>query len=151
MQISEQGLALIKQFEGFSATAYLCPAGKATIGYGHVIGAGEQFPGEEISREAAETLLKQDISYAELAISRLVQINLSQCQLDALLSFIFNVGSKAFEKSTLLQFLNQNQLEKAANEFLKWVYAGGRKIEGLARRRATERDFFLKDAIFTKL
>lgn len=138
MEISEQGLALIRGFEGFSATPYLCPGGKPTIGYGHVIGAGEAFPEAGISRETAETMLKQDVKWAEQAVRRLAAVALSQNQFDALVCLVYNIGAKAFEKSTLLRILNSGDPEAAARQFSRWVYASGRKLPGLERRRAAE-------------
>jgi lysozyme len=98
MQTSEQGLTLIKNFEGFSAKPYICPAGKSTIGYGHVIAAGEQFPGGEIDLNMEEILLKQDVIQREQAINCLIQVTLLQYQFDALISFVYNIGIQAFDK-----------------------------------------------------
>jgi lysozyme len=138
--VSEQGLALIRQFEGFSAKPYLCPAGKPTIGYGHLIKNGD-FPGE-ISKIEAEKLLKQDVMVAESAIFQLVKVELTQNQLDALVSFIYNIGTKAFEKSTLLRKINEKKPEEAAGQFSRWVYGNGRKLPGLIARRAAESKLF---------
>lgn len=143
MQISDAGLALIKQFEGFSQIAYYCPAGKLTIGYGHVILPGEQFPESGISESIGEILLKQDVSIAEKAINQLITTALLQNQFDALVSFVYNIGSKAFEKSTLLRLINENKLPLAAVEFARWVYVGKKIQAGLVRRRAAEKLMFL--------
>jgi lysozyme len=140
--ISEQGLALLKRFEGFSATPYLCPAGKWTIGYGHVIGAGEHFPPQGIDLDVAEELLKQDVNIAEHTVCRLVKSNITQNQFDALVSLVYNIGKEAFEKSALLRLLNQNYLNEAGDQFKRWIYAGGRQSEGLKRRRAAEFGLF---------
>lgn len=136
--ISEQGIVLLKRFEGFSAKPYLCPAGKWTIGYGHVIGAGEKFPPGGLTEEEANQLLKQDVKMTENALNQLIKVDISQNQHDALVSLVYNIGIQAFEKSTLLKFLNQNNLEMAARQFGRWVYAGGEKMEGLIRRRSAE-------------
>ena len=143
MQISEKGLELIKQYEGFCPTPYLCPAGKLTIGYGHVIAFGEKFSDGIITKEKAEMLLKQDVSVVEKTLDNLVITQLLQNQFDALVSFIYNVGSKAFEKSTLLRLLNENKLDLATEEFSKWVFAGGVVQKGLIRRRSAEKLMFL--------
>ncbi len=143
MQISEKGLELIKLYEGFCPTPYLCPAGKLTIGYGHVIVSGEKFLDGIIAREKAEILLKQDVSMAEDVVTDLVIIGLLQNQFDALVSFVYNVGSKAFEKSTLLRLLNKNKLELATGQFSKWIFAGGVAQKGLIRRRDAEKLMFL--------
>lgn len=139
MKISQQGLALIRQFEGFSSTPYRCPAGKLTIGYGHVIRENEDLPA--ISHADAEQLLMGDIAIAEQAIGRLVDVPLKQCQFDALCSFIYNVGVQAFEKSTLCRMLNAENTD-AYEEFARWVHAGGQKIPGLITRRSAEMALF---------
>lgn len=143
--MSEPGLALLRQFEGFSPAAYICPAGKRTIGYGHVIMAGEEFPETGISENQANLLLKHDVNKAEQAICRLVTVSLKQCQFDALVCFAYNVGNQAFENSTLLRLLNAGNLGAAAGQFSRWAYAGGRKIPGLAARRAAETALFTAD------
>ncbi len=149
MHTSEQGLALIRRFEGFSATPYRCAGGKMTIGYGHVIRPGETF--QQIGIREAEELLKNDVLETERAVARLVEFPLKQCQFDALVSFAYNVGTKAFEKSTLLRLLNaQNPV--VLQEFGRWVHAAGRRLEGLAARRAAEMALFGQETpIFTKL
>ncbi len=142
MKISESGIELIKKFEGFSAKVYFCPAGKLTIGYGHLLLAGEKFPPDGITQDEAEKLLIKDIKQAQQAIESLVECQLLQNQYDALCSFIYNIGAKAFEKSKLLKFLNENDMELAAAEFPKWIYAAGKTQAGLMRRRAAEKEMF---------
>jgi lysozyme len=144
LTISEQGLALIRKFEGFSTTPYICPAGRKTIGYGHVVREGEYFPEQGISREEAEIVLKQDVNYYECAINRLVRLPLNINQFDALVSLVYNVGVYAFEKSSLLKFLNMDEFEKAAGEFNRWVYVKKHKNRGLIARRAEESQLFSK-------
>lgn len=143
MKTSENGLELIKLYEGFCPTTYLCPAGKLTIGYGHVIVSGENFPVGGISRENAGIKLKQDVIAVEKTLGSLVITQLLQNQFDALVSFVYNVGSKAFEKSTLLRLLNENKPELAAEQFSKWIFAGGVVQKGLIRRRSAEKLMFL--------
>lgn len=142
MKISALGLEIIKQYEGFSANTYFCPAGKLTIGYGHVIVAGEKFPAGGIDDKIAESLLKQDVAIAQRAINCLVSVQLLQNQFDALVSLVYNVGTKAFEKSKLLRLLNENKPELAADEFSKWIFVGGVVQNGLIRRRAAEKELF---------
>ena len=142
MKTSQDGIELIKKFEGFSATPYFCPAHKLTVGYGHLIITGEKFSARGISREEAETLLKQDVGVAEQAIERLVECELLQNQFDALVSFVYNIGAKAFEKSTLLRLLRENSPAQAAGEFRKWIYAGGIVQNGLIKRREAEKRLF---------
>lgn len=143
MKTSEQGLALIRKYEGFSSTPYRCPAGKLTIGYGHVILAGENF--QPLSEAKAEELLARDVASTEQAVSRLAAVPLRQNQFDALVSFAYNVGTEAFEKSTLLRYLNAGN-PAAADEFNRWVYAKGQKLPGLVARRAAETGLFSQNA-----
>ncbi len=142
MQISEQGITLIRQFEGFSATPYLCPAGKLTIGYGHVVRPNEQFPASGISEEEAEIILKQDVNYSQAMVNHCVLTSLTQHQFDALVSLVYNIGVKAFVNSTLLQYLNEGNTQAAADEFGHWVYSNGEELAGLVTRRAAESKFF---------
>lgn len=143
MHISDIGLALLKECEGFSAQAYVCPAGKLTIGYGHVICAGEHFPHEGISKEAGEILLKKDVTVSEQAVLRLAGEGLLQGQFDALVCLVYNIGTYAFEKSTLLRLLRLGDMEGVVSQFGRWVYAGGYRMPGLVYRRAKERALFL--------
>lgn len=145
MKTSQHGIDLIKKYEGFSSKVYLCPAGVPTIGYGHAIKWGEML--SEISPEEAEDLLRKDVVDAENAVLRLVSVSLFQCQFDALVSFTYNLGSEALRKSTLLKRLNAGQYLDAANEFNKWVNAGGKKLAGLVKRRAEERKMFLEGIV----
>ncbi len=140
MQISQNGLAIIKKFEGFSATPYLCPAGKTTIGYGHVIAAGESFT--DISTDAAEDILKNDIAKVEQALAGLIKVPLNQNQFDALVSFTYNIGITAFKNSTMRLLLNINEPALAAKEFARWVYCGGKVLNGLVSRRQDEERLF---------
>ena len=140
MKISQKGLDLIKQFEGLRLKAYLCAAGVPTIGYGHTRGVSL---GMSITEEQAEGYLLEDIHEFELAIQRLVYTRLTQNQFDALVSFTFNLGIGSLKTSTLLKKLNAGDIAGAANEFNKWVYAGGKKLKGLIKRRAAERLLFI--------
>ena len=142
MKTTEQGYALIRKFEGLSLKPYRCPAGKNTIGYGHVIGAGERFPAGGITINEAEAILHKDVYGMECALRRMVTAPVTQNQWDALMSFIYNVGPTAFAKSTLLRFVNEGKMAAAAEEFSKWMYGGGKKLPGLAKRRAAEAAVF---------
>jgi lysozyme len=143
-QPTQQGIALIKAFEGFSAQPYLCPAGIPTIGFGHMIGQGEAFPSQGISWEEATALLKQDAAIAARAVLRLIQVSLSDGQFDALVSFTFNLGAGALQRSTLRRKVNRQEHEEAAGEFRRWIWAGGQKSRGLMRRREAERALYLQ-------
>lgn len=140
MKASEQGIALIKKFEGCSLTAYQDSAGIWTIGYGHTL---HVHAGDVITHETADVLLQSDVNRAGQAVNKQVKISLNQNQFDALVSFVFNLGESRFMSSTLLEKLNQGDLNGAAREFLRWDHAGHRVLPGLARRRADERALFL--------
>ena len=135
---SEKALALIRRFEGCSLTPYTCPAGKRTIGYGHVIRLGEAFPESGISKAQAENLLRDDIRAAGQAVNRYVRAPLTQPQFDALTSFIFNVGAAAFSRSTLKAVVNKGWHGEVPGQMMRWVHAGGLRLTGLEKRRAAE-------------
>lgn len=139
--VTETGVALIKQFEGFSPTPYLCPAGYWTVGYGHVIKSEYAYP-DPITEDHASQILKTDIEAAERAVLRLINVPLTDGQFDALVSFTFNLGGGALQRSTLRKKANREEHDEAADEFRKWVYAGGRKLPGLIRRRAAEAELY---------
>lgn len=101
----------------------------------------EQFP-PTISEREAERILRQDVQEAERAVLRLINVPLSDGQFDALVSFTFNLGGGALQRSTLRRKLNRAEYDDAVGEFMKWVYAGGRKLNGLVKRRAAEADLF---------
>lgn len=133
---------LIKHFEGFSPVTYTCPAGYRTIGYGHVIKPHEKFE-EPISLAEGEKILIADCKKFAFSIYKLISAPLTTNQLSALLSFTFNLGSGALQRSTLRQKINRLEYKNAAEEFLKWIYAGGKILPGLITRRKAERDLFL--------
>lgn len=141
MRTSDQGVDFICAHEGLRLRAYLCPAKVWTIGYGHT---GEDVvEGLTITKARARELLVQDLEKAERAVLAL-SVPLQQHQFDALVSLVFNIGPTAFAKSTLVRKLKDDDYNGAANQFLKWVYAGKRQVPGLVSRRARERDMFLK-------
>lgn len=144
--ISKEGLNLIKSHEGLRLEKYLAPEGQWTVGYGHVIRSGEEL--DVIDEAEAEALLIEDIKVAERAVDRFVEVPLNENERAALVSFVFNVGSGSFAKSTLRRKLNAGNREGAAEEFTRWVYAtvdGQKKtLPGLVKRRNDERALFLK-------
>ncbi|MDE3016914.1 MAG: lysozyme [Pseudomonadota bacterium] len=142
MQASERALALIRQCEGFTPKPKPDAGGRMQIGYGHDILPGELF--SDVSAEQAETLLAADVKCIEAAINRLVTVALSQNQFDALVDLIYNIGTQAFEKSTLLILLNEGDMAEAAEQFGRWVYGGGEVMSGLTTRRALEKALFCK-------
>lgn len=139
--IGKKGLELIKRFEGFVPLEYTCAAGKRTIGYGHVLQPGESWPGG-MTQKQAEEILEEDIGTAEEVVIRSVEVPLSPHQFDALVSFVFNVGGRAFRGSTLLRKLNGGDYAGAAEEFRCWKYINGEVSRGLIRRRAAEEKLF---------
>jgi lysozyme len=136
---SERGLSLIKEFEGLGLKAYLDVVGVPTIGYGTTAGVKI---GQTITKERAEELLREDVKRFEGYVSRLVKVPLTQGQYDALVSFVYNLGPGALEKSTLLDQLNRGDSDGASEQFDRWVFASGRKLAGLVRRRKAERALF---------
>lgn len=145
MRTSENGVDLIKRFEGLELQAYQDIAGIWTIGYGHT--GPDVEPGMRISERDAEELLKTDLRPREEAVSRLVSVSLNQNEFDALVSFIYNVGIEAFRKSTARKRLNANNRLGAAEALTWWnkatVSGVLREVNGLTRRRASERGLFL--------
>lgn len=143
LRVSDEGIALIKHFEGLFLKAYLCPARVWTIGYGHTglkHNDGTVAKGRVITEGEAEELLRVDLGKVGLEVKRMVKFPLLQHQFDALASFQFNLGKLG--SSTLLRKLNSGDDSAAAAEFPRWVYADGNRLKGLVRRRAAERAMF---------
>lgn len=145
MQTSEKGIAVIKQFEGCKLTAYQDSVGVWTIGYGWTqpVDGKPIRAGMTIKQETAERLLKTGLVSYENDVSRLVKVDLTQGQFDALVSFTYNLGVRSLSTSTLLRKLNAGDYAGAADEFLRWNKAGGKVLNGLTRRREAERALFL--------
>lgn len=150
MQMSENGLELLKQWEGFKLAVYKDSAGLPTIGVGHLItkselaagtivigGVAVQYAGGLTDQQALD-LLSQDVTPAEQAVNTRVTVELNQNQFDALVSFTFNVGVGAFTGSTLLKVLNQSQYDQVPAQLLRWTRAGGKVVQGLVNRRQNE-------------
>ena len=139
MRTGRDGVELIRHFEGCRFDAYLCPAGVWTIGYGHTADVKE---GDRIDQEAAEAFLIEDLETFEQAVTRLVEVPLTQQQFDALVSWTFNLGAGNLAESTLLKKLNNYQYAEVPEQMMRWVRAGGKVLEGLVRRRAAEAALF---------
>ena len=140
MKISDDGIEFIRQQEGVRHSAYLDSVGIPTIGVGHT---GQEVKiGLSWTDDQIDMALRSDLSTAEDCIAAHVEPDLTQSQYDALVSFIFNVGCHAFKTSTLLTLINAGNMEAAAQQFGRWNKAGGRVIEGLAKRREAERELF---------
>ncbi len=139
MKTGDEGIALIRHFEGCRLDAYLCPAGVWTIGYGHTKGVKE---GETIDQEAAEAFLIEDLEEFEGYVTEMVEVPLSQFQFDALVSWTFNLGPGNLERSTLLAKLNQGEYTDVPFEIKRWTRAGGVILPGLVKRRDAEAALF---------
>ena len=141
--ISKDGLDLICRFEGFSPVIYICPAGYPTIGYGHLITEAnkERFL-DGVDEDEALELLRSDVGKAECAVLRLISVPLTQGQFDALVSFTFNLGAGALQRSTLRRKVNREEHADVPAELMKWVWAGGRKLKGLVKRRKAEANLY---------
>jgi len=139
MKASEKGLALIRGFEGLRLNAYKCLAGVVTIGYGTTKGVKM---GDTVTKEEAEELLRLDVQRFVDHIAALVTVPLNQNHIDALASFVYNVGPTAFAKSTLLKYLNAGLYKDAADQFLRWNKAANNVVAGLTRRRVAEKTLF---------
>lgn len=141
MQLSTRGLNFIKSEEGLRLNVYRDSVGVLTIGYGHT--GKDVVPGLVITEQQAERLLLADTGTAQDAVNRLVKVALTPGQFDALVSFVFNVGVGAFERSTLLKVVNTNPADTAiVTQFRRWVFGtkSGVKIAlpGLVKRRTRE-------------
>ena len=146
MKISPRGLELIKDFEGFSSTSYLCVAKKVTIGFGNTFyedGTKVKL-GDQISKTDALKLLEV-IANRDFAdkIFPSIKVKVTQSQFDAMVSLAYNIGAGAFLKSTLLKKVNAGDFAGAADQFLRWNKANGKEVLGLTRRREREKQLFL--------
>lgn len=154
MHISDKGLALVRAFESCLKPdgngrfrAYVCPAGKLTIGWGHTNDHGTQFnKGSAWTQAECDAELASDMEHFEKVVDRWVKAELKQCQYDSLVSFSFNVGEgdpnnkehPGFAGSTLLRKVNAKDFDGAAREFQRWNRGDGKVLKGLVRRRASE-------------
>ncbi len=167
---NDAGIALIKSFEGLhdgdSRTPTLepemCPRGIWTVGWGHAIFVGgrpligeatkdaamkwyfQRYP-SGMTKADADVLFIMDLAERENAVEKMITVPVTDNQFAALISFAYNLGLKALSESTLLRRLNAKDYAGASNEFRKWVNSGAQKaLPGLVRRRAAERELFLK-------
>ncbi|MBF9235569.1 lysozyme [Microvirga alba] len=146
MQTSEAGIALVKQFEGFRAKPYRCPAGIPTIGYGATFypdGRKVQLTDPPITETFATEMLRNMLGGFERGVLRHVAVPLAQHEFDALVSFAYNLGTESLPGSTLLKKLNAGDKRGAADQLLRWNRANGQVMAGLTRRREAERAMFL--------
>jgi lysozyme len=132
---------LIIQFEGLSLKPYTCPAGIKTIGYGHTIRHEEQM--HSITEIQARQLLQHDIKQTMAVIARSIKVPLDANQLASLISFTFNIGGAALQCSTLRQKINRGEHQEVPGELMRWVWAGGKILHGLVKRRNAEGNVYI--------
>jgi lysozyme len=145
MQVSDNCLNIIREFEGFKSKPYLCPAGVPTIGYGstrYADGTPVKLSDPPITEAKADEIMHATLGQYEDAVNRYVTVPINQNQFDALVDFAYNAGAQNLRTSTLLKLLNQKDYDGAAGQFGAWVYGGGKKLPGLVRRRAAEQRLF---------
>ena len=142
MKTSDRGIEMIKGFEGIRLEAYDDGAGVLTIAYGHTKGV---YKGQTCTEEQAEAWLRSDLEDAENVVNAM-GVELGQCQFDALVSFVFNLGGQNFSTSTLRRKIIANPDNPSIREeFEKWIYAGGRIMPGLVSRREREADMYFSE------
>jgi len=136
---------------------YIDPIGLPTIGYGHLLTREEMRTGiividgkrvnykNGLTMDQVYALKSQDLFRFEQTVRNFVKVPITQSMFDALVSWLFNVGTGRMASSTLGRVLNRGQYDVAGNELLKWNRAGGRVLAGLTRRRQAERKMFLSE------
>ena len=146
MSTSQNGINLISSFEGCELKAYLCPAKVWTIGFGTTVypNGVKVKKGDSCTLEQAKQFKAHDLKRFEKTVNDLVKVPLTQNQFDALVSLAYNIGTGAFEKSTLLKKLNAGDYQGAADQFTVWNKGGGKVLQGLVNRRAKEKEVFLR-------
>lgn len=138
--IPQQAIDLVKASEGCRLKAYRCSAGIPTIGFGHTLSVKM---GMKITQEEADVFLLRDLMKAASSILRLTTVAINDNQFAALIDFVFNLGAGRYQSSTIRARLNRGEYGGAAEYFLKYVYAGGRVLPGLVRRRQLEYNLFM--------
>jgi len=147
LDISATGVGLVARFEGFRPDWYRDAVGVWTIGFGTteaVEGVSRAKIDAPISRKRGRTFLRRGLRAAEQCVHHIANVPLQQSQYDALVSWVYNVGCRAAEGSTLRRRLAERRYTGAADELLRWVWAGGKRLDGLVRRRKAERALFLR-------
>lgn len=137
---------LVKRYEGFKPEAYQDSVGVWTIGYGTTIINGQPVKaGMTITEDQALQLVKQEVNKLWSQIEQITKVNLNENQMNALVDFAYNLGFNALKTSTLMKYVNESQFDKAADEFGRWVFAGGKVLPGLVKRREAEKQLFLME------
>ena len=146
--MTEEGISLIKKYEGCKLTAYKCPAGVWTIGYGNTFyeDGSTVKPGDKITQERADQLLRNILEKKFLEpIRKLIVSDINDNMFSAIVSFTYNVGIGNLKSSTLLKKVNANPNDQSISlEFKKWVKSAGKVLPGLVRRRESESDLYFK-------
>jgi lysozyme len=146
MKMTEEGLALIRQSEGLRLESYRDAVGVWTIGYGHTSAAGapEVVPGQHISREEANAILRRDVEAFADGVRQALSRRIGAQQFSALVSFAYNVGLGAFRRSSVLNAVNAGEDAAVPQRLSLWVKAGGRRLPGLVKRRAAEAALYMQ-------
>ena len=139
MKISQEGIDLIKHFEGCELESYRCSANVLTIGYGTTKNVVE---GMKISQHQAEELLMKDLEEFEEYVEDLIDVPLEQNQFDALVAWTYNLGPTNVKTSTLRKVLNKGAYDDVAEQIKRWNKANGKVLKGLVRRRNAEAELF---------
>jgi lysozyme len=139
MNISEEGILLIKNYEGCRLEAYQDSVGVWTIGYGITKDVKE---GDKINQDEAEHLLKEEMPEYEGYINNMVEVPLEQCQFDSLVCWVYNLGPTNLKESTLLRILNEGDYGGVPEQIKRWNKAGGEVLAGLVKRRQAEANLF---------
>lgn len=135
---------LIKKYEGFRPQSYQDSVGVWTIGYGTTRINGQPVKaGMTITEDQALQLVKQEVNKLWSQIEAILTVRLNDNQMNALVDFAYNLGFNALKTSTLMKYVNESQFDKAADEFGRWVFAGGKVLPGLVKRREAEKQLFL--------
>ena len=150
MKLSNTGIELIKEFEGFSSKPYLCSAGVPTIGYGSTFyenGKQVSLSDPKITESRAVELFLFQLKNYEKAVNTFIKVELKQNEYDALVSICYNIGITAFKKSKLVKNINaglKNETTVIKTNFNAWTFAKGKRIQGLMNRRTKEFNLFIK-------
>ena len=143
LKTSQEGISLIKSFEGCELSAYRCSADVPTIGYGHTAGVSD---GDTCTLEEAEEMLSDDLVEFENYVKKYVETDLEQNQFDSLVAWVYNLGPSHRAESTMLKELNAGNLEEVPRQMKRWNRAGGQVLDGLIRRREAESRLFKGEA-----
>lgn len=146
MKITNEAIALIKKHEGVRLEAYLCPSKIPTIGYGATFyqDGSRVKMGDKISSAQADDLLQYHLRHFTKGLIPLLKVQLNDNQFSALISFVFNLGLGNFKTSTLRRVINSGKAteQEIRDQFNRWVFSGGKKLNGLIKRRKDEADLY---------